>query len=271
MIPKVIHYCWFGGNPLPELALKCIESWKKYCPDYEIVEWNEENFDISQAPLYVRQAYDCKKWAFVTDYVRLQVVCDNGGVYLDTDVEIIKPIDDLLVYNSFFGFESNYYINTGVGFGAVKGHALLEVLMKDYENIPFILENGELDLLTCPQRNSHVFFDYGFTKENKRQLIDKNILLSTEYFSPKNARTDQINITENTYAIHHFSCSWQTADRLYFAELRKQIYKKKILHNAPEIIVDSICEILATIKFFGFSKLVCKGISFISRGLKFEK
>ena len=100
MIPKVIHYCWFGGNPKPKLAEKCIKSWKKYCPDYEIIEWNEDNFDISAAPLYVRQAYEAKKWAFVTDYVRLEVVYNHGGVYLDTDVELLKSLDSLFQFES---------------------------------------------------------------------------------------------------------------------------------------------------------------------------
>ena len=107
MIPKTIHYCWFGGNPLPPLAVKCIKSWKKYCPDYEIIEWSEKNFDVSSAPLYVRQAYEAKKWAFVTDYVRLYAMTTCGGVYMDTDVELVKPIDTYLSHEAFSGFEDD--------------------------------------------------------------------------------------------------------------------------------------------------------------------
>ena len=120
-IPKVIHYCWFGHNPKPEQALSCIASWKEKCPDYQIIEWNEDNYDISSAPLYVRQAYQEKKWAFVTDYVRLQVVFENGGIYLDTDVELKKSLNALLGYRAYFGFEDATYINTGLGFGAKQG------------------------------------------------------------------------------------------------------------------------------------------------------
>ena len=131
MIPKIIHYCWFGRNPKPELAVKCIKSWKKRCPDYEIIEWNEDNFDISSCPLYVRQAYEAKKWAFVSDYVRLKVVYDEGGVYLDTDVELKKGLDALLAYDAYFGFEDGTHVNTGLGFGAVKGAPILKEMMQD--------------------------------------------------------------------------------------------------------------------------------------------
>ena len=104
MIPKIIHYCWFGGNPLPELAIKCIESWKKYLPDYEIKEWNESNFDINCCA-YVREAYEAKKWAFVSDYARFWILYQHGGLYFDTDVELIKSIDDLIVKGAFMGCE----------------------------------------------------------------------------------------------------------------------------------------------------------------------
>lgn len=106
MIPKIIHYCWFGGGPKPKSVEKYIRSWKKYCSDYEIIEWNEDNFDISSSPLYVKQAYAAKKWAFVSDYARLKVVFECGGIYFDTDVQVIKNIDTLLQYDTFFGFEN---------------------------------------------------------------------------------------------------------------------------------------------------------------------
>ena len=150
MIPKVIHYCWFGGNAKPASVLKCIESWKKYCPGYEIKEWNEENFRIEDN-LYCKQAYDAKKWAFATDYARLVIVYNNGGIYLDTDVEVIKPLDDLLNHKFFIGRQQGFQVNTGSGFGAEKGHPVLKRMIDDYEDIPFIDENGEMDLLTCPK------------------------------------------------------------------------------------------------------------------------
>ena len=127
MIPKKIHYCWFGHNQLPESAKKCINSWKKFCPSFDIIEWNEENFNIDACPQYVKDAYSQKKWAFVTDYVRLKVVYENGGIYFDTDVELISRIDSLLKYNAYFGFEDGVYVNTGLGFGAVKGMGIIKM------------------------------------------------------------------------------------------------------------------------------------------------
>lgn len=135
MIPKVIHYCWFGKNGKPELIKKCIASWKEYCPDYEIIEWNESNFDISSIP-YVAQAYADKKWAFVSDYVRLYAIYNHGGIYLDTDVILHHRIDDLLQYSCWLASDDVRYINTGLGFGAEKGNVLIESMMnayKDYE------------------------------------------------------------------------------------------------------------------------------------------
>ena len=117
MIPKKIHYCWIGGNPLPELAIKCIESWKKYCPDYEIIEWNEKNYDFRKNQ-FMREAYDEKKWGFVPDYARLDIIYEHGGIYLDTDVEIIKPLDSLLKEQGFAGMEQPGIVALGLGFGA---------------------------------------------------------------------------------------------------------------------------------------------------------
>ena len=123
-IPKVIHYCWFGDKELPKLAKKCIKSWNKYCPDYKIVCWTEDNFDVT-CNRYVHEAYKAKKWAFVSDYVRLKVVYDNGGIYLDTDVELIKPIDDLIENSGFMGFDEKGIIATGLGFGAEAGNKII--------------------------------------------------------------------------------------------------------------------------------------------------
>ena len=226
MIPKIIHYCWFGENPLPKLAKKCIKSWKKYCPDYELIEWNESNYDIANAPLYVRQAYEAKKWAFVTDYVRLQVVYENGGIYLDTDVEIIKPIEDLLKYDAFFGVQHDNYIATGLGFGAVRGNALVYTIMSDYNDIPFIKEDGSFDMLDCPHRNSHIFLDYGFILNGEVQIINKISVFSTEYFCPMNWKDRQITVTDNTYSIHWYTASWHTKD-WHIKQKRLQRDKKR--------------------------------------------
>ena len=128
MIPKKIHYCWIGGNPLPELAIKCIESWKKYCPDYEIIEWNEKNYDFRKNQ-FMREAYDEKKWGFVPDYARLDIIYEHGGIYLDTDVEIIKPLDSLLKEQGFAGMEQPGIVALGLGFGAEPKLPLIKELM----------------------------------------------------------------------------------------------------------------------------------------------
>ena len=209
MIPKKLHYCWFGGNPKPELAQICIKSWKKHCKGYEIIEWNEDNYDLSKAPLYVRQAYEAKKWAFVTDFVRLQVVYEHGGIYVDTDVELRKRPDSLLKHQAFFGFESPLYVATGVGFGAVKGSPIVKELMEDYEHIPFVLEDGSLDLTSCPVRNTEVFIRHGLQRDGAMQVLDGDVLiLPQEYLSPIECGCDHIKYTKNTIAVHWFSGSW---------------------------------------------------------------
>ena len=231
MIPKKLHYCWFGGNPKPPLAEKCIKSWKKHCRGYEIIEWNESNYDLKKAPLYVRQAYEAKKWAFVTDYVRLQVIYEHGGIYVDTDVEFRKSPNLLLSHQAFFGFESDIYVNTGVGFGAVKGCPIVRELMDDYQDIPFLLADGSYDLTSCPVRNTAVFVKHGLLQDGSKQLLDGDILiLSQEYLSPIDCNKDYIEYTKNTISVHWFSGSWfpeeQQQERV---EYYKWMKRKNIL------------------------------------------
>ena len=149
MIPKIIHYCWFGGNPLPELAQKCIASWKKYCPDYEIIEWNEANYDVSKCA-YMKEAYQAKKWGFVPDYARFDIIHNHGGIYLDTDVEIIRSLDGLLENRAFMGFESENYVNPGLIIGGEAGSGEMECIMRWYETHHFMKESGEIDLTASP-------------------------------------------------------------------------------------------------------------------------
>ena len=208
-IPKVIHYCWFGRNPLPAAAEKCIMSWREKCPEYTIVKWTEDNFDLSECPIYVQQAYRAKKWAFVTDYARLKIVYDNGGIYLDTDVELLKSLSPLLINSAFFGFEDEAYVATGLGFGAVKGAPILMDLMKDYEGINFVKDNGEYDLMSCPVRNLHVFQRYGLVQNNKLQALKGGIvILPTDFLCPLDTKTGLLHKTRNTISIHHYSATW---------------------------------------------------------------
>jgi len=210
MIPKRIHYCWFGGNPLPPLAEKCVASWRKKCPGYEIIRWDEDTYDLSAAPLYVRQAYERGKWAFVTDYVRLQVVYENGGIYLDTDVELKKNLDPLLDDRAYFGFEDGKYVNTGLGFGVEKGHPILREMMEDYRDIPFLLPDSTLDQTPCPQRNTEAFLRHGLKQDDSMQVLDDGVrILPSRYLSPIDNRTRKMRMTGDTISVHHAAASWQ--------------------------------------------------------------
>jgi len=209
MIPKKLHYCWFGYNHKNPLNERCFRSWKRYCEGWEIIEWNEENYDITSAPLYVRQAYEAKKWSKVTNYVRLQVVHENGGVYLDTDVQLLKPLDPLLQYDAYFGFQSSLYINTGLGFGAVAGTPVLKELMSNYESIPFIKADGTRDMTTCPIIDTPVFQKHGMIEEDSFQIIENNIaLLPTEILNPFNYLTFELKLTKKSVSIHWCQGSW---------------------------------------------------------------
>ncbi len=178
MIPKIIHYCWFGGNPKPEIIQKCMASWKQYCPDWEIREWNEENFDVSAMP-YTQEAYEAKKWAFVSDVARLHAVYECGGIYMDTDVELMQSIDGLCRYDAVFAFETNLNINTGMGFGASRHHKSVGNMLKVYEGRNF-LKRGKPDLSPCPRLNTEALRDYhpGFQRDGTSQLFDNVRVLS---------------------------------------------------------------------------------------------
>lgn len=209
-IPKIIHYCWFGKGKMPKLAEKCMESWKKYCPDYKIVCWNEENFDINQNQ-YAKQAYEAGKWAFVSDYVRLKVLYDEGGIYLDTDVELIKPLDKLIEQNGYMGFGDNGIVSTGLGFACEKGNQLIGSILKDYDNISFLLADGTYDLTPCPERNTKVLIKLGMDINNKDQLFMGMHMLPEDYLCPIKYYSGRKIITENTHSIHHFYASWTSA------------------------------------------------------------
>ena len=227
MIPRAIHYCWFGMNPKPQLVLDCIKSWEEKCPDYKIIEWNESNYDFSQSPLYVKQAYEKKKWAFVTDYVRLQVIYDNGGIYLDTDIELVKNLDDLLSNSSYFGFQNKTEIATGLGFGAEKGCRILWDMMQDYNDIPFIRPDGSLDLLPCPRRNTAAFILRGLIPDGTEQELEGGIhIYPKSYFCPMDYKTGRVELTENTYSIHLFFASWHGKGDMLLDKKKKKYIQK---------------------------------------------
>ena len=226
MIPKVIHYCWFGHNPKPELMQKCISSWKRFCPNYEIVEWNEDNFDFKKNS-YAKEAYDEKKWAFVADYARLWIVHSQGGIYLDTDVELIKPLDDLLDKEAFFGFEDKNSIATGLGFGAVKGNEFVKCMLEDYEKIHFFNADGTYDKTTCPIRNTNSVAHYLPEKfdRSKPLELENATIYPPEYFCPLSADGKTMKKTDNTYSIHWYSATWLSKDEMVVHQWR--LFKNK--------------------------------------------
>lgn len=221
-IPKKIHYCWFGKNPLPKAVLKCIESWKRYCPDYEIIQWNESNFNVHEIQ-YTSEAYANQKWAFVSDYARLKVIYENGGIYLDTDVELIQSLDSLLEYEGFLGFQNKETVATGLGFGAIAGHSVLQAMLEDYHGLSFLRADGSMDITPCPDRNTKCLERLGLDVNGTRQELQGIQIFPSEYFSPMDWRTGKINTTANTYSIHHYEASWLSKEELRWMKVQQLI------------------------------------------------
>lgn len=251
MIPKKIHYCWFGRNPKPEILLRYIQSWKEKMPDYEIIEWNEDNYDVSKCQ-YMADAYKEKKWAFVSDYARIDVVYQNGGIYLDTDVEVVKSFDDLLNVDMFCGFESrdplmdkrrmryDESVNLGLGYGAVKGHRALKDILDLYATLSFYNKDGSLNLIACPHYQTEVLIKYGLVPNRKTQHFDGGIAYSPEYFCPQSNLTDaMLYLTSNTYSIHHFSGTWSNAS--HFELKLKKFLRKYLGYNNASRLAKCIC------------------------------
>ncbi|HWJ78055.1 MAG TPA: capsular polysaccharide synthesis protein [Niallia sp.] len=206
-IPKIIHYCWFGGKEKPEIVKKCIASWENHLSGYKIKEWNESNFDISSNS-YVKEAYESGKFAFVSDYTRVYALYNFGGIYLDTDVEVYKSFDDLLFHKSFWGFEQENYIATST-IGAEKGNKFIEMFLDSYKEKNFIKEEGSYDDLTNVAIVSEILKNKGLKMNGQYQEIeDIGVFYPQTYFSPFDYINCRKFITENTYAMHHFYKSW---------------------------------------------------------------
>ena len=212
-IPKIIHYCWFGRNPKPPLAEKCIRSWKKFCPDYEIMEWNEDNFDVSSAPAYVQQAYEARRWAFVTDFVRLKALTEMGGVYMDTDVEVVKSLDPYLKHRAFAGFEWIDRVQTGL-LACEPGFPLFLDFLAHYDTASFLKEDGSVDITTNVEVLTKLCMQRGMVCNDQLQTVDGLTIYPREVFCPVDYDTEKLNRTRKTVTIHWFAGSWHTEEEL---------------------------------------------------------
>lgn len=221
MIPKKIHYCWFGRNPLPESALKCIASWRKFFPDYEIIEWNEDNFDVNSIP-YTAQAYEAKKYAFVSDYARFKILYEQGGIYFDTDVEVIRPMDDIIGAGAFMGFEVNPNsrrpygaVAAGLGIAAEKGMTLYKSVLDYYSQLSFIQADGSYNIADAVVNiTTRELIKAGLQDIPGIQTVADITIYPADYFNPFDDATGRLNKTENTRTIHWFTKTWLNVNPL---------------------------------------------------------
>lgn len=216
MIPKVIHYCWFGGNPLPEFAVKCINSWRKYMPEYEIKEWNESNFDVNIIP-YTKEAYEAKKYAFVSDYARFWILYHYGGVYFDTDVEVIRPLDEIIERGAFMGCEidgqdphyGDIAVNPGLGLAVKAGHQVYKAILEKYAMLRFLNEDGSYNTTYAVVRlTTDILKSFGLENRKGIQDVAGIYIYPQRYFNPFDDATGRLNKTPDTYTIHWFSKTW---------------------------------------------------------------
>ncbi|MGM9861455.1 MAG: glycosyltransferase family 32 protein [Muribaculaceae bacterium] len=214
MIPKTIHYCWFGRNPLPESAQRCIASWHKFLPDYKIVEWNEDNFDVN-AIAYTREAYAAGKWAFVSDYARFKILYDHGGIYFDTDVEVIAPLDDIIAAGPFMGYEIELSnkdfgsVNPGLGLGVTPGHSLYAEILTFYAGHHFLMPDGSYDTQYAVVRiTTDILLKHGLQPRPGKQTVAGVTIYPKDYFNPFDDATGRLHKTANTRTIHWYSKTW---------------------------------------------------------------
>lgn len=230
MIPQTIHYCWFGRNELPPLAQKCIASWRKFFPNYEIKEWNEDNFNVNTIP-YTAQAYKHKKYAFVSDYARFKILYEHGGIYFDTDVEVIRPMDDIIEKGAFFGLENNadaFACAPGLGFACPPRLSILKDMLNLYESLEFENSSGNLNKKTVVDYFSETLLKMGLQPKPGIIEFDGFYVYPPDYFCPKSSEFGTIHILENTRTIHHYAASW-VGPMQHFANLLIRIFGKKLI------------------------------------------
>ncbi|MDO4832161.1 MAG: glycosyltransferase [Clostridia bacterium] len=226
MIPKKIHYCWFGKKPLSKEVKKCIKTWKKYCPDYEIIEWNESNFDVNSHP-FVKKAYEAGKWAFVSDFARLKIVYEEGGIYLDTDVELLKNIDFLLDNEFFIGVQqSQKCVTTGLGFGAEKNNQVILKMLKKYDEHEF--DQNTMTEIMCPKLNNSVFHELGYEYKDEIVKLEGGTVYPPKYMDPLAPGYFDL-LCDDTISIHRYAASWTSG--------KQQLKRKLILFMGQKRVV----------------------------------
>lgn len=233
-IPKVIHYCWFGRKPLPELAIKCINSWKLYFPDYEIKEWNEDNFDVFSIK-YTREAYESKKYAFVSDYARFWILYNYGGLYFDTDVEVIKDMDLIIMNGPFLGCEHSYIqgqdpsmlgVAPGLGIGSAPQMPLFKELIDYYSTLSFYNNDGSFNQTTIVQYTTNLLVKHGLKNTPHIQRCAGFNIYPKEYFCPIEYTTGELTVSDLTYTIHHYMASWITTRQRIYVLIKKKFGEK---------------------------------------------
>ncbi len=256
-IPKIIHYCWFSDDlddSFPELVQKCVSSWKEKLPEYKIKRWNTQNFDVNICQ-YTKEAYAARKYAFVSDYVRLYALYLEGGIYLDVDVEVIKSFDNLLNEHGFTCFENNHSVTTCI-FGSEKGNPLFKEFIEYYTNRAFILSNGEYDLTPNPVPITQTCMEKGLILNGKTQFLENIAIYSKDYFCPYNRAAEELNITENTYCIHYFNGAWITDKKKDIISKRKKVIVKYgklagyIYYGLRIMQTEGISQFMKELRFF---------------------
>lgn len=240
MIPKRIHYCQFGGKPLNRLSRRCLDSWMKFLPDYEIVEWNETNFDVNQCD-FTREAYAAKNYAYLSDYARFWILYHHGGIYFDTDVELLRSLEDIIELGPFMGCEQSVsdckipldlHVNPGIGIAACPGMPFIYEMLHHYQNIHFVDSNGIMTKSIVFHTTEHLL-TYDLTLTSKCQKCAGFTIYPYDYFCPKNYYTGKITLTDNTISIHHYGSSWLTPYGLWFQWMTRHM--PKTLDNIKKI------------------------------------
>lgn len=224
MIPKIIHYCWFGGKALPQSAKAYIAGWQALCPDFEFMCWDDSRISPGENP-FVKQAFEAEKWAFAADYARLKALYQYGGIYLDTDLEMLRSPEKYMGSEVFLGFESSSVVSTAV-IGCIPQHPFIERLLREYDSRRLIAADGSIDLTPNVVYVTKALEEMGLKKTNEMQRLNGITVYPSEYFSPKDLSTGKVNLTENTCTIHHFNASW--------LPLRNRINRKTAQLLGPE-------------------------------------